>query len=362
MFKILLRGKKMKALILAGGGGTRLWPVSRKNKPKQIMTLDDDLSLLQTTYKRISNHFKDDDIWVATASNQEETVREHLPSIKNYSFEPVMKNTAPAIGLATLRILNTDQDSVIVTVNSDHYIKDAKEYLRILNLADRVIKDNPDKILLLGMKTEYPETGYGYINATHEKEIIGEDKVLAVESFKEKPDLKTAKRYHKDLDYYWNPGIFIFKASYLISLFLKYLPKHYDILMQIKEVISDEKKVAKLFSKFEAISFDYGILEKDTKLLVIPASFGWSDIGSWRAIYDILDKGEANVAPGNHINIDSRGNLIYSTTDKLISTIGIDNSIIINTDDALLVAKKDRVQEVKQIVEKLKKMGLEKYL
>lgn len=356
------KNKSIKALILAGGSGTRLWPLSRNCKPKQVMTLFAGQSLLRATYERVAPFFDASDIWLATSQKLSKIIKKEVPEINNFSLEPVAKNTAPAIGLAVLKIWLQDPDSSVVTINSDHHIKDAKEYLRILKLGEKIITKYPDNVILVGIKTEHPETGYGYIAIDKVIEDFGKDQLWQARRFVEKPDLKFAENYHRDHKFLWNPAIFIFRAQYMLDLFKQYLPKHYDLLMQIKENIKDNRQVAKIFSKMEAISIDYGIMEKIKDLLVLPASFGWSDVGSWRVVYDILKDKEGNAIKANNISFDSQDNLIYSTNDKLISTVGVRNSIIINTDDALLVARADKTQEVKEIIEELKKRNLDKYL
>ncbi len=353
---------KYKALILAGGSGTRLWPLSRNSKPKQVITLWPGQSLLRATYERLIPFFDINDIWLATSQDQAEITKSEVLEIKNFSLEPVAKNTAPAIGLAVLRIWLQDPEASVVTINSDHHIKDIKEYLRILKLGEKIVAKYPNSITLIGIKTEHPETGYGYVATDKIIEDFGKDQLWQVKRFVEKPDLKLAENYHEDHRFLWNPAIFIFRAQYMLDLFKQHLPQHYDLLMQIKDNIDDDEKVAKIFSQMEVISIDYGIMEQTKDLLVLPASFGWSDIGSWRAVYDVLKDKEGNAIKANNISIDSRNNLIYSTNNKLISTVGIANSIIINTDDALLVARVDKTQEVKHIIEELKKKSLDKYL
>lgn len=353
----------MKALILAGGSGTRLWPLSRYKNPKQFLQLYRKKSLLRLTYERLQGVFLDKDIWLATASEHKLRCKKEVPEIKNYSLEPTTANTAPAIGLALLHLRQVDPKSIVVTINSDHYIGNRKEYLRILKQGEKLVRNNLGKVVLVGVKTEYPETGYGYIRLGKMYTHLNKDKVYYVDSFIEKPNLTRAKIYHQSDRYLWNPAIFIFSAEYMWELFKKYLPKHFKLLQQMEKIYPDQEKIDKLFKKFPKISIDYGILEKAHKdLLVIPASFGWSDIGSWQSVSKLFTKKNNNLVEGDFIGIDSYHNIIFSSAKKLIATIGIKNSVVIQADDAVLIADKSRSQDVKRIVKILRKKNKNNFL
>lgn len=343
----------MKALILAGGSGTRLWPLSRNNNPKQFLSLYKQKSLLRHTFERLQGSFDNKNIWLAAASEHQKLCQIEIPAIKNYSLEPIGANTAPAIGLALLHIKqNNSPQSIVVTVNSDHYIADKKEYLRIIKQAEKIVKQQPDKIVLVGVQTDYPETGYGYIKIGSLVKKIGKDKIYKVANFVEKPNLAKAKKYHQSGKYLWNPAIFIFSVQTMWKLFEKYLPSHYKILQQMEKIYPNQEKIFFLFKKFTKISIDYGILEKAYKdLLVIPASFGWSDIGSWQSVSELFVRQNNNQVNGKFVSIDSKNNIIYAPEGKLVTTIGVKDSLIVFTSDAVLVADKNRTQEVKKIVE-----------
>lgn len=352
----------MKIVILAGGTGTRLWPISREKSPKQIKPLIGSKTLLQQTYQRIRNGFKPEDIFLSINQNQFAEIKRQLPSVRKDHFivEPVKRNTAAAIGLASVILEKRYPNEVIATANADHYIKNEKEFIRILKLAERVVKDNPKNILLIGVNPNFPDTGSGYIKLNKQIKIYNKDKVFSVECFVEKPDLKTAESYLKNWAYLWNPAYFVFRPQTMLANLKDCLPHHYKILMAIK---NQPDKLNSLFPKIKSKSVDYGIMEKAKNLLCLPASFDWVDIGHWQTLQEVLagDKSK-NVVKGKYLHIDGTGNLIYSYTNKLIATIGIKNTIIVETENAILVCPKNRAQEVRKIVEMLEKRKMREYL
>jgi len=353
----------MKIIILAGGTGSRLWPASKKNNPKQLKPLLGKETLLKSAVKRVKVGFKSSDIFLSINRHQLSAVKRDLKSLvplKNYITEPVKKDTAAAIGLACLRVIKEDPEAVIATVNSDHHIKNNKEFVRVLKSAEKAVNKYPDHLVLIGLNPSYPETGYGYIKIKKEVDQVGKDKIYSVDSFKEKPDLKTSQKYLKSWQYLWNPAYFVFKAQTMLDLFAKHLPDQHKILMKIK---NNPKSLNSEFSKIEPISIDYGIMEKAGKMLCLPANFDWVDVGHWRTLQEVLAKTrDNNVVKGRHVGLNSSGNLIYSYTGKLIATIGLKDLIVVETEEAILVCPKDRAQEVKQLVDKLKEEKLDKYL
>lgn len=358
----------MKLVILAGGSGTRLWPVSRKNTPKQSKAIIADKTLLKSTYDRLRIGFKKSDICVATNIEQIALISEQLPDFlsKNYIIEPDKKDTAAAIGLAAIYLYKQNPKEVMISINSDHYIKNEKDYIRILKLAERVIRKNTKTGVLVGINPTYPETGYGYIKMGEQKEELDGSKIFEVDCFEEKPNLKTAQGYLEKWEYLWNIGCFAWRVDTLLDLYKKHLPKMYKILKNIEKYIGEdgaEKMIAKEFKKIEPISMDYGIIEKVNDLFVIPADFGWADVGNWRTVKDILSKTKkGNITKGKVVNIEGKDNLVYNYSNKLITMVGVEGMVVIETGDSLLICPKEKAQDVKKIVDKLKIKKLNKYL
>jgi len=352
----------MKILILAGGFGKRLWPLSSQKLPKHLMPLIGNETLLQKTYNRIRLGYRPSDIFIATSKDHVSHIKKQLPKLsdKQLIVEPVRRNTAAAIGLATAFIANKNPEEIIVTINSDHYIKQEKKFIKLLKLAEKIVKENPLNILLLSVKPTYPETGYGYIKLTNKFKKFGKNKIYKVDSFTEKPNLNTAKRYLNNKKYLWNPAYFVFRADTLLNSYKNNLFVQYKILIKIKNKPS---LLNKEFKKIKPISIDYGIMEKADNLISLPINIGWSDIGHWQTIYQMLSRNTIdNITQGECLQIDSYGNLIFNFTKKIVSTIGIHDSIIIETNKASLICHRDKAQDVKKIVELLAKKGLKKYL
>ncbi len=352
----------MKIIIMAGGTGKRLWPLSRNSKPKQFQVLFGNETMLQMTVKRLLTHFSLDDIFIATNQQYKEEVLQELPDLpaNHIILEPEKRDTAPAIGLASISV-NAQSDEAIAFLAADHYIHKPQELCHILQIADEFLQQSPEYIITLGITPTAPETGYGYIKYSQESLVENQTiSVYEVDTFVEKPDFKTATEYLADGHYVWNSGMFVVQKKTLAAMYQEYLPNTAKILSQIEEnTIPD---IEELYHQTDAISFDYGIMEQAQSIAVIPADIGWSDIGSWSALKDILQEDSTVTHKGSsqHFDIDSEHVLVHShNKDKIIATIGIRDIVIVETEDALLVSHVDKVQYVKQMSALLKSAKLE---
>lgn len=348
----------MYGIILAGGSGSRLWPLSRELYPKQLLNLNSDKSLLQTTFERLKYCMPPENIISITNTKHTSNVRMQLGALVENAVvlaEPVSKNTAPAIALATKYIMQkSNSDPVILVVPSDHLIEDVDKFSSTVKKGEKLAEQG--YIVTFGIEPAYPETGYGYIN-TLEKIENG----YKVKEFVEKPDLETAKKYLAAGTYFWNSGIFMFKASTMMEEIDKYTP---DIAKISNSV--DFNKTHDIpfveFDKMPNISIDYAIMEKSGKIALAKLESDWNDLGSWQSIYDVSPKDENdNVFIGHVLDKGSKGSFVYSSS-KLVATIGLEDTVIVETEDAILACKKDKTQEVKHIYETLKKQNDDTHL
>jgi len=360
----------MFAVIMAGGSGTRFWPLSREKMPKQLLKIGAEDTLIQETVKRVLPLIKREDIFVVTNHGLSDAINTQLSAKfgdtwdMNFILEPEARNTAPALGLAALHLNRIDPDGIMVVFSADHSIRKADEFLSLLRKAENAAVDN--YLVTLGIKPDRPETGYGYIKAG-ENIVQGslpvadgknKSEICLVEAFVEKPNIETAREYLRQGRYYWNSGIFIWKTSALLREIEKHAPSLYKGLMEIQKNIGTDKEtevIRKVFKRLESISIDYAVMEKTDRAAVIPADIGWSDVGSWTALDDVSDRDTSgNVIAGNVIDIDSHDSIIYAEK-RLVATIGLKDLVVVDTPDATLVCSKDRAQDVKKVVEELKK-------
>lgn len=353
---------------MAGGGGTRLWPLSRRAQPKQSQPFGDNQTLLQKTYGRIRQGWGNHDVFLSTSIKLAPFLRPQLPTLgpDHYILEPVGRETAAAIGLAAAVLHKRNPKEIVYTANSDHYMKDVPTYLRILRSAEKLVAKYPERTAMVGVEPRSPDTGLGYIKLGRFAGRIGRQRYYHVDRFVEKPDLKTAQQYLRSGRYLWNPAMFVFRVDAMLEKFRRWLPASYRILKLIEAAVdtpSEKQTIKRLFPKMQKISIDYGIMEHDRSMLVIPASFAWADIGTWRSVYDMLSGDPAaNIVLGKHVSFDSQGNLIYGSRKKLIATAGLHDMIVVDTPDALLICPKHESQSVKQLVAEMTKQRHHRYL
>jgi mannose-1-phosphate guanylyltransferase/mannose-6-phosphate isomerase-like protein (cupin superfamily) len=384
------------AVILAGGSGVRFWPLSRETWPKQMLQIVGEDTLLRQTIKRINGFVPPKNIWIVTTEDKAQDIRFHIDSLgtftKDIQFikEPLGRNTAPAIGLTAIYLHHLSPESVMIVMPSDHAISDTENFLSDLRLAIQGAME--DHLVTFGIKPSRPETGYGYIKVDHSSKIHVK-RLVKIERFVEKPDLQTARKYLSDSSYFWNSGIFIWKNSKILSEIKTHLPTLYRILKEIESLLFEQDRrdrpdknfelsalsfdhstsqipqsairnpqFSKLYATIEPISIDYGVMERSSNTLMVPATFQWSDLGSWAALDEVIKKDDAgNILRGNTIDIGSQGSTIFGG-ERLIATIGLRDMVVVDTPDATLVTPKEKVQEVRKIVEVLKKNGREEHL
>ncbi|GGI46260.1 mannose-1-phosphate guanylyltransferase [Paenibacillus marchantiophytorum] len=359
--------KTITSVIMAGGKGERFWPKSRTNLPKQFLNISGNKSMIQQTVGRLESLIDISQIFIVTNELYAELIRGQIPNLPhdNIIIEPVGKNTAPCIALASLIIEEKFPESTMIVLPSDHIIENEEGFIKILKTAVKVA-DHDNILVTLGITPTYPETGYGYIESTKELQILDAQEVYKVNRFVEKPDADTAKKYVESDNFYWNSGIFIWKTETIRNYFKTLMPEIHDILETMKasfnldnrkEIINDE------FNKMPDQSIDYGIMEKATEIYVIPCKLGWDDVGSWTALDRINDRDDdGNVIRGNILNIDTKRCIIESNNGKLIATLGIEDLIVVDTDDVTLICTKDKAQEVKLLLKELRTQKLDKYL
>ena len=366
------------AVILAGGRGTRFWPRSRTRTPKQLLNIVGENTMLQQTVERWRPVVPLDRIWTVTNEEQARALARQLPpkSRKRLLTEPVGRNTAAAIALAAVHVRHAAKgDALMAILPADHYIAQEEKYRQIVRAAFDAARP-PNRIVVLGIAPTHPETGFGYIERAEAKDTVGEFAYFPVRRFTEKPELSVAREYIDSGNYFWNAGMFFWRVSTFLAALKKFLPKTREAVERLAGHIGKHSYIAKLreiYSQLENISVDYAILEKAASpteqpskesagVFVIPAEIGWSDIGSWAAVYELYAKrpGE-NVFAGPGQTLDAEGNFLWSP-DKFIAAIGVHNLVVVETPDALLICPRDRAQDVSKIVKSLDERKLKKLL
>ncbi|MFQ6616245.1 MAG: mannose-1-phosphate guanylyltransferase [Fidelibacterota bacterium] len=355
-----MKSPRFHAVIMAGGRGTRFWPLSRNSRPKQLLNIIGERSMLQMTVDRLRKIDFVKGTYIITGEDLADHVVDGIEGVppEHVIVEPSGKNTAPCIGLAIHHIVKNDGASVVGVFPSDHLIVGHRIFARTLETA-RDLAQSQDVLVTIGITPSSPHTGYGYIQFDKRHELV-EGRAYKVKTFAEKPTRSVAEKFLKSGDFLWNSGIFVWQASTYLEAMERHLPEHHEILGQIGGAIGSKEYEDTLESRWELLrpeSVDYGILEKADNICVVKTSFEWSDVGSWNSYYELLTKnGEGNVLKGDVLVLDSRNNLIHSN-GRMTAVVGLENVVVINVEDATLVARMDRVEDVKKIVTLLKKAG-----
>ncbi|MHB0976069.1 MAG: mannose-1-phosphate guanylyltransferase/mannose-6-phosphate isomerase [Candidatus Aquicultorales bacterium] len=361
--------KSLYGVILSGGAGTRFWPLSRDLSPKQLLKLFGSETLIHQAVARVAALVPEDQVFIVTNKRLHGEIKANLsfegkPFRKiNYLIEPEGRNTAPAIGIAAAHLVTLNPDAIMAVLPSDHVLEGGKEFQEAVLAAAELAKDG--YLVTLGLVPTKPETGFGYIKVSESIETARGREAFAVKQFVEKPDLPTAEAYIKEGGYYWNSGIFVFSAAQLLDEMARHMPNHYRTIIRFKdlELAEWETEDAKeAFKALEPISIDYGVMERASKIAVVPVSLDWHDVGSFSAIADFYQKDkDGNVVVGNALNIESKDSIIYADK-RLVATLGLEDMVVIDTHDATLVCPKDRVQDVRKVTDVLKSNQAREFL
>lgn len=356
-------------VIMAGGGGTRLWPWSRKGQPKQMLSIIGEKTMFQITVDRIKDLIRSDHMLVVTTAEQAGKLQKQTEEIskEDYILEPMPRGTASVVGIAAIQVLERDPEAVMAILTADHYIRDVDYFNRLLEAA--FCEAEKGHLVTLGIEPTFPSTGMGYIEQGEQIGTVGGNPVHKVNRFREKPDEEKAKEFLASGNFSWNSGMFIWRADRILDEIRKDIPDLYEKLMQIRPAIGTpdyNKTLAAVWPTIDPQTIDYGVMEKADDVVVLPAKgLGWNDIGSWESIYDVVD-GDEN---GNifincrTLHLDSNGVLACSENkEKMIITVGMKDVIVVETDKAVMVCPKHDTQRVKEIVQYLKDKGLDLYL
>ena len=352
--------KHVYAIILAGGSGTRFWPLSRRKLPKQLLKLFGPGSLLKQTVARIKNFIPPDRIYIFTNQLLRTEIRRRFPQIPSGQVvaEPAARNTAPTIGLAAQEVLRRDPEGIMVVLPADQVVTKPEEFRKAIGIACRCAETDGNSVII-GLKPTRPETGYGYIRVGDLVNRAEGQTIHKVLAFTEKPDLPTARRFAASGRYFWNGGMFIWRAATLHQNFNRYQPAMQSILSQIAESggIRAGATLRRLFPRMEKISIDYALMEKISNIYAVTVDMGWSDVGSWTTVYELRPKDEnGNIKPAKSLCLNSERNLIVSG-QKFVVAVGVRDLIIVDTDDALLVCAQQHAQDVGKAVQELDRRG-----
>lgn len=357
------------AVIMAGGGGTRLWPLSRQARPKQMLRLIEERTLFQTSVERLEGLFPPERILVVTVAEQAEQLRAQCPDIpeENYLLEPLPRGTASVVGMAAVALRHRDPQAVMAILTSDHYIGNEEKFRQLLAAAREVAED--EYLVTLGIAPTFAATGYGYIQRGESLGEYGGLEVYRVLRFKEKPDEESAREMLQSGDHSWNSGMFVWRVEQILAEFERQMPELNQALQEIAQswgTSERQETLKRVWPEIEPETIDYGIMEGARRVGVIPAEgLNWSDVGSWDSLFDVLpadDNGNI-VMGGEHVGLETNDSLIYVEPEhRLIVTIGVEDLVVVDTGDVLLVCRVDQAQKVREVVKKLEQEEGEEYL
>jgi mannose-1-phosphate guanylyltransferase len=350
---------------MAGGTGTRLWPFSRRDSPKQSLKLVGDRTMFQHAVDRLTPSFQSDRIFVVAGAEHVAALMAQAPELPadNFIVEPEGRGTAACIGLAAMTLRRQDPEAIMAVLTADHFIREEARFRRVLDAAGEVA--GLGHLVTLGITPSSPSTGYGYVKQGEVLGAIGDFPFYRVDRFTEKPELETARRMVESGTYSWNSGMFIWRVERILGEFERQMPEFYAQLMQIDAALATpgfDEVLGRIWPQVEKQTIDYGVMEGARDVVVIPVDIGWSDVGSWASLSELLPADDAgNVVVGPHVGMDTDDTLVFGGK-RLIATIGLERMVVVDTDDALLICPRGREQEVRDIVRRLEREGRWEYL
>ena len=350
---------------MAGGGGTRLWPLSRKNLPKQFLDLGTGKTLLEHTYDRAAHLVSQENIYIATTQQYQKKIQELLPGISEHNvfLEPERRETGPAFAAAAVSLEQLRKgDEPTLFLWADHVFTNEEELLRDLSTMQKLIEENPNRIVIIGHTPTSPETGFGYMKMG--KKIAGHDDVFTIDSFKEKPDEETAKGYVADGSYFWNIGYMCVTPNFLLQELQTYAPDLHTAITHYARVLKEHggKEAAKIYGSIPKIAIDYALNERTPNIIAVTGDYGWSDVGSWAIVKELFGTDGDHVPHGHHVQVDSHNNYIYNATNHVVSMIGMKDTIVVVTEHATLITDIASSQKVKEVVQKLEESDKKEFL
>lgn len=361
---ILNANPNLHGVIMAGGVGTRFWPLSRRTLPKQFLALGGDRSLIQEAFQRVQPWIPNERTWVVTNARFADQTRAHLPAVPPAHIlqEPCGRNTAPCVGLAALCLSAADPDAVMLVMPADHIISPPERFQQDVARAVGLVQQDPERLVLFGVTPSYPATGFGYIERG---EPLGQG-CFFVSSFREKPQRETAESYIRAGTFFWNCGIFVWRAKRILDLLKAYEPSIADALESLRPHLNQPtwtSALAELFPRMKSISIDYAVLEREQNIAVLEATYDWDDVGSWEAMTRLLTQDDSgNTVLGKFVGIDTSGCIIHSADDHLVAAIGLKDCVIVHTPSATLVANRDDDEGMRSLIKRMEELGMEDLL
>lgn len=354
------------AVIMAGGSGTRFWPQSRTRRPKQLLALSEERTMIQVTSARCGDWIPATNRWVVTNAVQAEETRRQLPDVPDDQIliEPRARNTAPCVGLAAIQLLQRDPDATMLVMPADHVIRTDAAFRESMQIAVEAVQSDPERLVLFGVRPDYPATGFGYIERG--AAASPESRVHHVQSFREKPTREVAQQYLEAGNYYWNCGIFVWKAQRILDALAEFEPDMHTLLLKLRDVLGTpqwDMQLAELFPQMHSISIDFAVLERASDVCVVEAGFEWDDVGSWNALARLLGTdADGNTRVGQTLASQTRDCIIRSSDSHLIATAGIRDCIVVHTEDVTLVVDKHDENAIRELVARVRELGWDQYL